>query len=161
MARANRGEFVLETPEMKDLLIKTISRAKEKYSFRVENFCIMNNHVHLIIRPLGSTNLSRLMQWILSVFAMAFNRHFGLRGHVWYDRFRSKVIENIRQYLATFLYIDHNPVKAGIVNEPLEYPYCGIRHIRQGTFTAVDPPDLVTSLLFPGLWVPTLTYDPR
>ncbi len=134
---------------MKELLLETIARAKQLYSFRVENFCVMGNHVHMILRPLGDSCLSRIMQWILSVFAMRFNREHNYRGHVWYDRFRSKVIDNIRQYLATFEYVNRNPVRAGLVDTPADYPYCGLRHIRDGCHKVVDPPDLVTRLVQP------------
>ncbi len=141
---------------MKEMLLETIVRAKQKYSFRVENFCVMGNHLHLILRPLGLSSLSRIMQWILSVFATRFNRVHQLRGHVWYDRFRSKVIDSIRQYLATFDYVNENPVRAGMVGAAIAYPYCGLRHIRDGSYIVVDPPDAVTRLLRPGFSVPAL-----
>ncbi len=54
----------------------------------------MGNHFHLIIRPQKNENLSRIMQWILSVFALKFNRLFTYSGHVWYDRFTSKIIND-------------------------------------------------------------------
>ena len=63
------------------------------------------------------------MQWILSVFAIWFNKKFGLIGHVWYDRFKSKIIRSYRQYLATFLYIANNPVSADIVKKATDYKY--------------------------------------
>ncbi len=118
-------------------------RAKAKYAFRLDN------HLHLIIHPIGATSLSRVMQWVLSVFAMKFNRIYNLRGHVWYDRFKSRVIDNIRQYLATFAYVNQNPVKAGLAQRPSEYPYCGLHHIRNGSFLVVDPPDVLVRLLEP------------
>jgi putative transposase len=98
-AGANRKEFILNSPEMKRLFLKVIKRAKSKYAFKVTNFCIMGNHIHLLIKPLGKENLSRIMQWILATFAINFNIRFNISGHVWYDRFHSKVIESFRQYI--------------------------------------------------------------
>jgi REP element-mobilizing transposase RayT len=70
---------------MKDMFLEVVKRAKRKYDFAVVNFCIMGNHVHFIIRPGAKENLSRIMQRILSVFAIRFNRQHRFIGHVWYD----------------------------------------------------------------------------
>lgn len=149
IAKANRGEFILRSTATKELLFRTIAQAKAKYTFAVEHFCIMDNHVHLIVYPLGDGNLSRIMQWVLGVFAMRFNRMQGVSGHVWHDRFKSKVIDDIRQYLATFTYISRNPVVAGISRSETAYAYCGVRHMRDGRFEVVEPPGLLIRLLVP------------
>lgn len=125
-ARANRQEFILEKIFVKKMFMKVLERAKQKFKFRIINFCIMGNHVHIMIKPLNNENLSSIMQWILSVFAQKYNRTYALQGHVWYDRFKSKIINDFRQALHTFIYISHNPVKAGIVKNAVDYPYCGV-----------------------------------
>src|SRR5512133_313133 len=82
-ARANRKEMILDSIAMKELFLSVVKRAKKKYDFRLENFCVMGNHFHFIIRPGQGTSLSAIMRWILSVFAMAYNKIMGLTGHVW------------------------------------------------------------------------------
>ena len=141
-ARINRGEFALETGEIKKLFLHTVKRAKEKYSFRIKCFVIMDNHIHLLIRPINGESLSKIMQWILSVFAIHYNKHFNLKGHVWYDRFKSKIIETFQQLLATFKYICNNPLKAEMVSDPEEYKYGALWFIRHRLFDIVEPPDL-------------------
>jgi len=101
----------------------------------------MGNHVHLLIKPLENESLSSIMQWILSVFAIRYNRLFKLKGHVWYDRFKSRIIQSYQQMLNTFLYISNNPIRARLVDHPLSYFYSGIFHIVSSNFTIVDPPD--------------------
>jgi putative transposase len=149
VARANRREFIFETKEIKDLLISVLRRAKLKYSFTVRNFCIMSNHFHILIRPTDGENLSRIMQWILSVFAATYNRAFGYAGHVWYDRFKSVVVDSLRQFIAVFNYITMNPVKAAIVGDSTDYSHLGLRHVRDGDYSVVVPPDELVRLLFP------------
>lgn len=83
------------------------------------------------------------MQWILSVFAVAYNKKLGYVGHVWRGRFKSRVIESRQHLVSAFNYISENPVKAGMVTTPVEYEYCGIRHIHDGDYSIVDPPDLL------------------
>ena len=75
-AKINRGEFALESKVIKEMFLQTVKRAKEKYSFKLKSFVIMDNHIHLLIKPGKSENLSKIMQWILSVFAKHYNKHF-------------------------------------------------------------------------------------
>lgn len=150
VARANRQEFIFHRAIIKQLFLETVSDARGKYSFHITNMCIMSNHVHLVIRPEKAASLSRIMQWILGVFAMRYNRELGLKGHVWYDRFKSKVVESLRQFLATFLYVCDNPLRAGLVDEGQEYRYCGRRLMRDGPVGAIDSPSLTLQMLIPG-----------
>jgi REP element-mobilizing transposase RayT len=118
MARTNRGEFLLNSDEMKKMFIGILEEAKKKFLFKIKHFCIMNNHIHLLIEPLKGTILSKLMQWIPSVFAIRFNKMFGLTGHVWY---KSKIIHDFKQLINTFQYISDNTVKAGICPDGRKY----------------------------------------
>jgi putative transposase len=131
-ARANRKEMILETSEMKEMFLSVLRRAKRKYDFRLENFCIMGNHFHFVIQPGRSESLSAIMRWILSVFAMAFNRIKGYTGHVWGCRFFSKIIACLREFVRIFEYIDDNPVRAGQVEDRLGWRWGGLWHERNG-----------------------------
>ena len=141
VAKSNRGEFILNSDEIKTMFIEILKEAKKKYSFKLKHFCIMSNHIHLLIEPTNGTSLSRMMQWILSVFAIRFNKIFGQIGHVWYDRFKSKIIQNFKQFLRTFAYISDNPVKAGLCITATGYRFSGIRFIREKLFDFIDPPE--------------------
>ena len=85
-ARTNRKEMLLSSQEEKEYFLKVIKQAKKKYSFCLISFCIMNNHIHFVIKPEKEENLSRIMQWILSVFAMSWNRRHKMTGHFWGSR---------------------------------------------------------------------------
>lgn len=148
-ARVNRKELILDSICMKTLFLNVIKRAKRRYSFRVENFCVMGNHYHLIIQPLNGANLSRIMQWIMSVFAMSYNKSRQLTGHVWNERFFSRIIGNIREYLQTFSYIDENPVKACLVAVKWRWAFGGLDHHRRGCRDVVDPLPAWGIWLFP------------
>jgi REP element-mobilizing transposase RayT len=147
MARANRGEKIFQTQEIKNMFLTIIKRARKRYKFSLHNLCIMSTHFHTIIHPSKNENLSKIMQWILSVFAMHYNRHFKISGHVFYDRFKSKIIYNFRQYVATFIYIAENPVKAGMVKHPEDFEFSGINFFKKGLHTIIHPPDFVISLI--------------
>jgi putative transposase len=150
-ARANRKEFILNSPKIKNLFMHTIKRSKKKYKFALTTFCIMGNHVHLIIQPLKNESLSRIMQWILATFAINYNKLFGITGHVWYDRYHSTVINTLRKFLQAFEYIAENPVKADVVQNAKDYKYGGIWHLKKGCYDILEPPEMMLSLCFPGL----------
>ncbi|WP_081468627.1 REP-associated tyrosine transposase [Treponema primitia] len=130
--RANRKEMILYCDMMRALFFNTIKRAKRRYRFQVHNFCIMGNHIHLIIHPEQNESLSRIMQWILSVFAMAWNRKHLVSGHVWGERFFSKVLDSIRDFIKTFIYVIQNPINAQIVGRADEWEFGGLWHFKEG-----------------------------
>lgn len=150
IARANRKEMILETGAMKDLFLETVARAKKKYDFRIENFCIMGNHFHMIVQPLNGESLSAIMQWIMSVFAMAWNRIRHQTGHVWGGRFFSRLIASLPEFIQVFRYIDDNPVKACQIGNPADWKHGGLWHFRQGLREIVDALPQWLALLFPG-----------
>jgi putative transposase len=132
---------------MKDLFLATIKRAKKKYRFQVHNFCVMGNHIHLIIRPEPGESLSRIMQWILSVFAMAWNRKHLTKGHVLGERFFSKIIDSMGEFIKTFRYVTENPAKAQLTGRIDEWEFGGLWHfIRGGRDILGELPGFITHL---------------
>ena len=153
VARINRQEYIFESDLIKNLFLKTVKQAKKHFSFRIRNFCIMSNHIHLLIRPGKGESLSKIMQWILGVFAIRYNRICGIHGHVWYDRFHSTIINTIQQLIHAFRYISDNPVKAGIVDNCLDYAFSGIRFLSQCVYDILEPPDMLTAVLLSFIYI--------
>ncbi|MCX7024564.1 MAG: transposase [Spirochaetes bacterium] len=155
-ARANRQEMILDNGPMKELFLSVVKRAKIKYDFRIENFCIMGNHFHFIIQPRNGESLSAIMQWIMSVFAMSYNRISGFTGHVWGCRFFSRIIAGLRQFMQVFEYIDDNPVEASQVADRRQWRYGGLAHDRAGCRELLDEMPEWVRLLFPEHALPVL-----
>ena len=122
----------MESRAMKALFIHTLRRARKRYDFILENFCIMGNHFHFVIQPGRGESLSAIMRWILSVFAMAYNKLRGFTGHVWGSRFFSRIIASLRELLQVFEYIDDNPAKACQVEDRRNWRWGGLWHDRTG-----------------------------
>ena len=140
-AKINRNEHIFEPDQIKNLFMEIVKRSKKKFNYSIENFVIMNNHIHFIIKPHENESLSKIMQWILSVFARYYNKIHNLVGHVWRGRFWSKIIDDIKQFIDTFNYISDNPVKADMVKNAQDYIYGGLYYILKGIFDIVDRPD--------------------
>ena len=98
--RANRREMILDSSGIKELYLSVLKAAKARYSMQIHNFCIMGNHVHIIIKPGHNENLSAIMQWINSFFAIRYNRVLGCCGHVWGERF----------FGSSLLYVGRRPI---------------------------------------------------
>lgn len=137
-AQVNKKDMILDICSTKELFIEVLKRAKAKYKFRVENFTVMGNHYHLMIQPKNGISLSAIMRWIMSVFAMAYNRRTNSCGHVWNGRFFSRIVENLDQFLKIFGYIDENPVMAQLVENKTDWRFGGIWHHRRGLHSIVD-----------------------
>jgi Transposase and inactivated derivatives len=145
-ARVNNREFLMKEENAKSLFLKILKKAQTKFSFRLDNFVVMENHVHLIIKPEGAEKLSRIMQWILSVFAMTYNRRFGRTGHFWGTRFFSRIINSLRQYLIISHYIDDNPVRSGLADKPVNWKFGGAWYRRRKKRRSQDPSPHVFSI---------------
>jgi putative transposase len=139
-ARTNRREYLLDSAVAKDMFLHVIFQAKKRYDFRIDNFCIMGNHIHLLIQPMEDENLSRIMQWILSVFAIRWNRAHETSGHVWGERFFSKAISSIKDFWKVFDYIDQNPVEAKLCTIFSDWVFGGAWHRTYGITYIIDDP---------------------
>ncbi|MDR1867036.1 MAG: transposase [Treponema sp.] len=134
MARKNRGDtshgdtyyvtvklnqwvMELKNSDIKALCVQVIAEAHQKYDFKLWNFCIMDNHIHVLITPEKDVSLSVIIKWIKMVFAIRWNKLHGVKGHLWGDRFHARMIENREDFLRVFRYINQNPVKAGLVRQ--------------------------------------------
>ena len=127
-SRLNNGFMGLKERPMKILFMEVLRQAHDLFDYELLNFTIMDNHFHLLIKPGKETNLSDLMGWIKSVFAIRWNKAHGSSGHVWGERFYSRPIkeEDIEELEAIFAYIVDNPVKANKVKRARDWEYSGL-----------------------------------
>jgi len=78
------------------------------------------------------SDLSRFVQDLKQRFSRWYNRKTGNEGHVWSDRFRSVMLEGGRALLACMVYVELNSIRAGIVERPEDFRYCGLSHLVAG-----------------------------
>lgn len=95
---------------------------KTHYDVGVYAYCLMTNHVHLILVPRNQgDSVSRLMRRLSARQGRRINRFRERIGTVWSGRFKSSVIDTDNYLLACLRYVELNPVRAGIVNQPEDY----------------------------------------
>ena len=97
----------------KHKFMSIIKETKEKYNYEIYSYCLMDNHVHLVIYD-KEQKISKIMQSIEISYAFYFNMKYDRTGHLFQNRFFSKKIDD-REYLKKVCrYIHQNPLKAGI-----------------------------------------------
>lgn len=113
----------------------------------VHSYVLMSNHVHLLVTPEEASGLPRMMQALGRRYAQYFNRRHTRTGTLWEGRYRATVIQTERYLLACMVYIDLNPVRAGMVARPADYPWSSHRHYAGfGTDRRVTPHALIWGL---------------
>jgi REP element-mobilizing transposase RayT len=121
ISRVNNQEFLLENHHCKDKYLTLLKQAKQRYDFNLFAYCIMDNHVHLIMR-MNANSLSSVIQWLNQKFAFDVNKRMGRNGHLFGDRFKAYPILGDEKVRETIKYIHRNPLAANMV-ETLIYPW--------------------------------------
>jgi putative transposase len=93
----------------------------------VWSYCLMPNHVHLIVVPQAEDGLKLAIGETHRRYSRRINFRMGWRGHLWQGRFSSSPMDE-RFLLAAARYVERNPVTAGIVGAPGDYPWSSARH---------------------------------
>lgn len=115
--------YLLHKEELKAIVLNVIEKAKKKYDFYCFGFTIMDNHIHLIIQTPEEDNISIIMQVINKNIATQGNKLLDRTGHFWGSRFHSTLIKSEEQLINTLIYLDLNPVKAGLVYDPKDWAW--------------------------------------
>jgi putative transposase len=146
----NRNLMELQKPEIKKLFLTYINKAKEKYPFQLFDFCIMDNYIHLVIKPENGKALSKIMQWITGNFAKAWNKIHHTEGHLWGNRFFSKIIHDVSHLFQVIDDIDKKPERSGMVERAEEWVFGGLYHHVHGKTDVVEPRRDLPKLFFVG-----------
>jgi putative transposase len=93
----------------------------EKHECAVHAYCLMTNHVHLLLTPAAAGACAALMRDLGRRFVQYFNRRYERSGTLWEGRFRSCLAESARYVIACYRYIESNPVRAGMVEHAMAY----------------------------------------
>ncbi len=110
--------------------IETIRKTKEKSEFKIYGYCLMGNHVHLLLQE-RKESISLSMQRICSSFVYWYNRKYDRLGHLFQERYKSEVVENDAYLITVLRYIHQNPIKAGITKLAAEYEWSSYHEYMQ------------------------------
>lgn len=102
--------------------LKTLQEWKTQFDCKVHAYCLMTNHVHLVVDPGGNPdNLGRLMKRIAGRQTRYVNKLEQRSGTLWEGRYKSSPIQDQEYLLACCRYVELNPLRAGLVDDPADY----------------------------------------
>ena len=117
------GRALLQSERNATLLIDVLRSYVAGRKFQLHDFVVMRDHVHLLITVGGDMTIERAMQFVKGGFSFRLRKESGYLREVWQRGF-SEVRVDDRELSAISDYIAENPVKAGLVDSPEEFPYC-------------------------------------
>jgi putative transposase len=123
ITRGNQKQCVFAERQDYEMYLSVIHKYKKRYKFKLFAFCLMPNHVHLIIEVKDPIKLNKIMRGINLSYTLYFNTKYQKVGHLWQDRFKSKVIEKDSYLLECINYIEVNPIRASLISQICEYPW--------------------------------------
>lgn len=126
MLRGVHRQSIFHDEEDRIRFLYTLEKYKEESGYQVFAWCLMDNHVHLLLKE-GAENLAVSMKRIGVSFVWFYNMKYNTSGHLFQGRFRSEAIENSGHLLSVIRYIHLNPVKAGMVKKPGEWRWSSYR----------------------------------
>ena len=114
---ADRQLLFEEEKDFKKYL-KLLEYFKQECEFEIFAYCLMSNHVHLLIRHSPDSSLETIFRKLNTTYAVWFNMKYERTGYVQNGRYFSDPIENINSLLAVARYIHYNPTNAGLEKSP-------------------------------------------
>ncbi len=144
ISRCIEWKAYLQEDYFKACFVEILNRAKQKYHFKLIAYCIMDNHIHLVIHttPEGAP-ISRIVQYIKARFAEMYNRITGRTGPFWNERYKDSIIQFAKDafhYLLWLLwYLAFNPVRKRMCGNPIKYKYSSIHaYLVEGSDVGVE-----------------------
>lgn len=137
----NRGWLFREDEDFKKFE-SFLSEYLEKYGVLLFHYCLMDNHIHLLVRSEPVSSLGRMMHGVQRSYHHYYRRKYTFFGHLFQGRYRSLPIEKDSYLLECGRYIERNPVRAGLVGDPSAWRYSSYQMYSEGkekSFLMYDP----------------------
>lgn len=116
-------ERIFEGINFKVAYLDKLASMKDEYNVKILAYCVMDSHCHLLLHVDGVKQMSRFMQKVNTTFAQYYNYKQNRVGFVFRDRFKSQAIYDEKYLVNCLVYIQNNPLKAGITSRPDAYAF--------------------------------------
>ncbi|MFY3386398.1 transposase [Paracidovorax sp. MALMAid1276] len=128
--RGNNRQPIFVDREDHELMLALLAENAQKHAVAVHAYVLMDNHFHLLATPSTADGLPQMMQAVGRRYVQTFNRRHGRTGTLWEGRYRCTVMEADRYLLPGMVYLDLNPVRAGVCERASDYPWSSHAHWR-------------------------------
>lgn len=138
--RANNGHQILLDEADYWFLWEKLKAAADKFHCEVHAYVLMPNHFHLLLTPFQEDGIGKLMQYVGRYYVHHFNLRYDHTGTLWNGRYRATLLDPGAYLLACSRYVELNPVRAGLVDGPVDYGWSSYGRNAEG-----NEDDLVTA----------------
>lgn len=139
--RGNEKKAIFRNDLDREKFIEIFNLIIKRFKWLCHSYCLMHNHYHLLIET-PAANLSRGMKQLNGIYTQNFNRRHNRVGHLFQGRFKAILVEKESYLLELSRYINLNPVRAGYVKHPREWPWSSynaiIGKIKKSDFLTTD-----------------------
>ena len=137
--RGNNRAACFFTEQDYTFYLHLLQEQSAKHECAIHAYCLMTNHVHLLLTPEDASGPSLMMKHVGQCFTQYINRTQQRSGTLWEGRFKSCLAQSENYAMHCSRYIELNPVRASMVGHPEDYPWSSFRHNANGIAT-----DLIT-----------------
>jgi len=126
IVRGNGGQDIFRGDDDYRLYLRFLKEYKKRYQFSLYAYALMTNHAHLLMQ-VGDVPLARIMQVVQFRYAKRFNFRYGKEGHLFQGRYKAILCDKDKYFLELSAYIHLNPVRGGLVEDPLQFLWSSYR----------------------------------
>jgi putative transposase len=138
MLRGINRQVIFEDDHDKNKFIETLAKYKKISGFELYGYCLMDNHVHLLLKEEGEC-ISTAMKRISSSYVYWYNLKYERCGHLFQERFKSENVENNAYFVTVLRYIHQNPLKAGLLKSVWDSKWTSFHeYFRKVEITDID-----------------------
>lgn len=130
MLRGINRQTIFEDDEDKSRFLETIIKYKDVSKYQIFSYCLMDNHVHLLLKE-SEEGISDSIKRISSSYVYWYNTKYQRMGHLFQGRYKSENVENRAYFLTVLRYIHQNPLKAGLVTNVFESKWTSVNEYIQ------------------------------
>ncbi|MGZ5514748.1 MAG: transposase [Candidatus Aminicenantales bacterium] len=141
MNRGNNRQPLFTSREEKLYFLSLIHEKKAMNGIHIYHYCLMNNHIHLVVRLEPDGDLSRFLKQVFLAYYCLFRNRHDYVGHLVQGRFKGIVIDTEGYLIQCGKYIELNPVRANIVTDPGDYEFSSYRYYAEGLYDPLITPN--------------------
>ena len=134
--RGNNRQRIFTCDADREFMRELLAENATRFDVAIHAYVLMDNHFHLLLTPDSSDGLPKMMQAVGRTYVRHFNDKYQRSGTLWEGRYKSALVQTERYLMACMVYLDLNPVRAGMVTRPQDFVwashahYAGMRHDR-------------------------------
>ena len=142
MTRGNNKNIVFKQNDDYRYYLNLVAKYRNELPFDLFHYCLMPNHIHMLIRTQKAHDFSLYMKKINLAYFHYYKRKYKWVGHFWQDRFKSQPVGKDEYFIQCGKYIEFNPVRKELTANAQEYPYSSYRFYALGEKDALITEDM-------------------